>query len=579
MASLATAMQPVRSGLLVACMATVALMVATIYYPALDNGFHFDDIGNIVETTALHIPAVSVDAIAQAVRESALPNRPLPNALFAIDWWRGGGDPGPFQQTNVAIHVLCSIAVFGLLILLLRVDSAHTQRPRLLPSIALICAAAWALHPIQLQAVTYIVQRMASMAALFFVLAVCAYIAARRAPSPTGRIGWALLCLSSGLCAVYSKENALMLPAVLILAEYGLCRPGQPSFRYWFDRYLWLAVFLAIAYVIADLLFLEGPLRVRSEYVYIKRDFTLEERLLTQPRVVLFHLGQMLWPLPDRFSLEHDFAISRDLFSPPTTIAAIAALFLWTIAGFATLFSRRNRVVGFLLLFPLATLIPESSFHGLEMVFEHRMYLPSVALLGLSAVFMQRAIVDGRMQPRTLYLGAALVVGALAASTSARIPEWRDEVTLGRANVRTAPHSARAWLNYGTALQARGDREQSRQALLRGVELAGDNRILLEVGAVALAEMNYRAEAIPILQRLQELNRRVPFVRLQRLLGDLLLSCADPDGAEQAWRIALRISPDNASILQRLASLDRSSSLADAAPGCRPDPATRSKSP
>lgn len=548
----------------------LTVVVAGFYLGTLDNGFHLDDFRNFAMVDALHLEHFSLATLRDALPQAILPQRVLPNATLIFDWWRGGGATEPFQQTNLLIHILSSIAVYWFVVTILAIDDSTRDAPAWRSAIALFAAAAWALHPIQVQAVTYVVQRMASMVALFFIVSVIAYVQGRLSHSLARRLGWFSLALLAGYCAMLSKENALMLPPVLLLAEYGLCRSGGPQFRHWIDRYLWLAVVLVAVYILLDLFVLEGPVRVKMNFAYIYRDFTMEERILTQPRVILFHLGQMLWPLPERFSLEHDFEISRGLLSPPSTLAAMLFIAAWLAAGLRALFSANQRVIGFLLVFPLVAMIPENTVHGLEMVFEHRMYLPSVGLFAAGAVLVARALRSRRSHVPSAAAAACAVVVALGIATFLRLPEWRDEISLGRANIRNAPTYWRPWMSYGIALQHNGEFDAARDALAHGVSLAGNDRNALEIAAHADSEMGYLGDAIGLLRRLQDLNENTPYVRQQRLLGRLLIRCGDFDGARHALHIAQTSAPWDTETLDMLKQLDSMPSAGPADQACRP---------
>jgi hypothetical protein len=144
-------------------------LVAFAYRDAPKNVFHFDDGLNISRHPPIMIERLTAESVLNAGRESFLPSRPLPSMTFAIDWWRGNGSPKAFQQTNVAIHAASSLVIFALLFTVL-LRTGHSESIAGLA--AFIAAALWACHPIHVQAVTYIVQRMASMAAFFTVLTV-----------------------------------------------------------------------------------------------------------------------------------------------------------------------------------------------------------------------------------------------------------------------------------------------------------------------------------------------------------------------------------------------------------------------
>lgn len=474
--------------------ALVSLLIALVfvaYHAAPQNGFHLDDADNIVRHGAIHMTEFGIDPLVRAATDGFLPRRALPNLSFAVDWWRGDGSPAAFQLTNVLLHALAAVAVLALLHQALVRHGVGTIDSWIASTLA---AAAWAAHPVQVQAVTYIVQRMASMAALFMLLAVWAYVRGRLAARP------AKWYASSGIAtaaALLSKENASILPALFLLAEYTLCRTPDERIKHRFDRVL-LALPVAIAlYAVIDLA-LEGPLWRYVTPGYETRDFTLAERLMTQPRVLAFHLGQILWPLPGRFSIEHDFALSTSPWEPWTTLPAIAGLAVWVGGGIWLALRSRAPVAGFFVLWVPATLLVESSVIPLEMVFEHRMYLPSVGLAGLLALALSRVMTSPRRAAATTAVTALVV--ALLAATLVRVPVWRTPLSLSESAATHAPRSARTWTNLGTHYEAAGRSVEAVASYSRAIALRPEHSIAYlnrgashaKNGRPADAEADYR---------------------------------------------------------------------------------------
>lgn len=420
----------------------ITLLIAITYREAPNNGYHLDDHRNIVRHSPLLITELTVGNVIDAGREAYLPNRPFPSMTFAIDWWRGGGSARPFQWTNIAIHAATAISVFGLLLMVL----GRLRCPPWIVGVgSLVGALLWACHPIQIQGVTYIVQRMASMAALFTVLTVVLYMLGRG----TGQLGrrWLYFVLA-GLCwtlGMVSKETAAIAPFLILLTEYGVLRHGQPIVRQKIDRLMLSMPVLVACLIVLDLLSGAGPLSAAFLPGYEHRDFTLAERLLTQPRVIGFHFSQILWPLPGRFSLEHGFLVSTGLLTPVSTLFALLGVIAWCALGVWLLFRATSRVLGFFLLWVPATLVIESTFVPLEIVFEHRMYLPSIGLAGLAGMAVCRVLHRiPRFAPLTLMACMAIVVLLMAASGQ-QIPVWKNNLSLAENSVKHAPNSGRAW--------------------------------------------------------------------------------------------------------------------------------------
>jgi tetratricopeptide (TPR) repeat protein len=455
----------------------LVLLVAAAYWGAPQNGFHFDDLANIVLHRPLHPQAASLAEFARATREALLPTRPLANLTLAIDWWRGGGEARVFQITNVALHAAAALAVFGLLLALLRRAAAARRdggdAGSAIPLAAGLGAALWALHPIQVQAVTYVVQRMTVLAALFVVLALLCYLRGRFTAGPA-RVAWLGL---SGLCVllgVWSKENALIAPVLLLAAELSVVRGLRPLPAGRLDGLLIGVPVLIVLWLVLDLAAFHGPVWEWAQHQVQGRSFTLAERLRSQPGVIAFHLSQIAWPLPDRFSVEHEWPLNLPWHAPQVA-GGFALLATWLAAGVWFVFRPRHRVLGFLLLWAPITLAIESSFVPLEIIFEHRMYLPSIGLAGLAALgFAAACSAPARHSALAAGIAAvatAVVLGLLLLATRERVSHWRDGASLYEQAVKHAPNSARVWNQLGLGYEARGRARDALRAYDRAIEL------------------------------------------------------------------------------------------------------------
>lgn len=481
---------------LISCCLALLVLLAIAYQQAPGNDFHFDDRDNIVEHKPVHMEQFSMAGLLTAWQQPFLAGRPLASLTFAVDWWRGGGTPQPFLWTNLLLHGLTALAVFALLRLALKCAGRQGAWP---DAAAALAAALWLAHPIQVQAVAYIVQRMALLAALFTLLSVFGYVRGRLA----GRhgMGWYVAALVAFAAGVSSKENAWITPALWWLAEFGLLRAHGPLLRNAFDRLLFGLPLLLLLLVVLDFASGQGPLAQRFLPGYEARSFTFVERLLTQPRVLLLHVSQLLWPLPDRFSVEHAITLSRGLLDPPVTLAALAALFGWCLAGLAALWRERLRVVGFCMLWLPLTLAIESSVVPLEMVFEHRMYLPTVGLAGMLALGLASL---GRWR-RSAALLVLLAVLGLAWSTQQRVLVWRSDLTLYADALLHTPDSARALSGHGQALLEQGRFAEAEPELRRAIALDPTQAEAMDKLAVILLDRGDLTGADRLLRRALEL--------------------------------------------------------------------------
>jgi tetratricopeptide (TPR) repeat protein len=437
----------------------VLLLLACLIFPAYSNTFHspwiLDDYQNILDDTSIHFTNLDGDSLWKPIKAAMLGerlNRPLARLTFALNWYCGGSETRGYHLVNISIHVLCAFFIFLTLMALQRTSKGHTGRcdPYL---VSLLAAALWAVNPVQTQAVTYIVQRMAALASLFYVLGIYAYIQGRLSVSMAGRITGVGGCLACFFLGVASKENAVMLPLALGLVEVLFLQDNRPRMsqrRWWFFS---IATVAAVVLLIGFWLVL--PHRVFSVFNYDSRHFNLGERLLTQPRIILFYLSLLFYPTPFRLSFEHDVVLSTSFLQPWTTLPSIVILLALLILAVAK--AKDWPYVSFAILFFFINHVVESSVIPLELVFEHRNYLPSMFLFVPIAYGLGCMLESYRKQKRGMHavlsVFTALVITFLGIGTFVRNQAWESPYSLWADAARKAPASSRP-LAYVALLQA-----------------------------------------------------------------------------------------------------------------------------
>ncbi len=540
----------------VAVLAGALLVTAWAYAPALRAGFVLDDAPNIIEAPGVHWTSISGRWVRALVEATPNPRRVVANLTLALNYLAGGLDPHGYHVVNLAIHLLMGPALLWLAMVYLRRTAPAVERDGGMPPAvaAGLATALFLLHPLGTQAVTYVVQRMASLAALFCVLSMAAYLEARGLPAGRRRLAVAALSVVSWLLALGSKENAVLLP--LVLATYEVTVHGGEWRRRWREmpaarrRAAVVAGPLVVAAGVAALWRAMGPGTVGLLHRWPNRDYDGLERMLTQLRVQLEYLGLLLWPSPGRLALEHEVTVSRGLLDPPATLAAAV---VWAgIVVAAVALARRRPRYGFPLLAYLEWHLLEAGPLNLELMFEHRMYLPMTALVLLVAVVLAEM---PRRWWRAAAVAAVVAAAALAGATRARNEVWADPVALRWDTARKAPGTFRPWFNLGTYLGVHGRPLEAIAPLKRAVELAPDSswahnqlgaayndagladRALEEFReAVRLDPQN--AEAVyNLAQALERRGEMEEAVRLYRRF----LRVAPPELAEVARRVAARL--------------------------------------
>jgi len=538
----------------------LGLLVATIYANTLRVPYFFDDSFNIRDNPHIRLKDLSFRSLLKAGIESPAANRPAAYISFGLNYYVGGADVLGYHLVNIVIHMITGLLLYFLMKTTLLLSGSTTgdfsgsklasagSEPargwRLLDAsvVSFWAAALWLVHPVQTQSVTYIVQRMNSMAALFFVLSLLLYargrISQQRRSGSSRRSSihpsvWFGGSLIGGLLAFGSKEIAGTLPFFIFLYEWYFF---QDLSRSWLKRNLICAVLILSVFFVVFFAYLGSNPFDKILDTYATRDFTLGQRVLTEFRVVIFYLSLLLWPHPSRLNLEHDFALSTSLFDPMTTVMSVGA-----VGGMLALgiyLAPRQRVLSFCLLWFLGNLVIESSVIGLELVFEHRLYMPSMFLI-LAAVMLFCQFVRHRWLQAAL-LGMAVMVGAFG--TYERNKVWQDEVGFYRDCVQKSPHKARVHDALGGALFDRGRAREAIEHYTESLRLDPDYASAHYNLGVALAEKGDANQAIMHYREALRINPKDAAVLTN--LGIEMYLLGKVDDALDQYSKALKIDPD-----------------------------------
>ncbi len=422
----------------------IFVLVAICYGNTLHSSWHFDDYSNILENPRVHLETLDIESIVGTFFSGADQKlyRPLTCFSFALNWYFGKDNVFGYRIVNISIHFFSACVLFLAFNLLSRAPKTNDTFKKNACSISLLAAAVWAVHPIQTQAVTYVVQRMAAMAALFYVAGIFFYLKARFADLEWKRALFYSCCAISWLFAILSKENAAVMPLSIFLVEIVFFSDIRTVFRY-----KKTIVFLCSVSATAVLYLLLTDKLQSTLKLYDARPFTLVERLLTEPRVVLQYFSQLFYPVDSRFSFEHDIEISKSLFSPWETFPAIAinvTLILWAVFRI-----EKTPVLSFAILFFYINHLVESSIIPLELIFEHRNYLPSMFLFLPVSIGLFRLLDRLKKSNRILWsiahVSVILVLMSLCVGTLARNRVWKTEKELWEDVYMKYPELARPY--------------------------------------------------------------------------------------------------------------------------------------
>lgn len=460
----------------------VVLAVLVAYHGTFTAPFLFDDTA-ILENDALH---------ALDWRTVVGTTRPLVQLSFALNWVAGREAVVGYHVVNLLVHALAALALYGI--------AARSLRN---PDTALVIALVWALHPLQTESVTYVVQRAESLMGLWYLLTLyCVIRGATAAPPSRAWYGAAVAACALGML---SKPGMVTAPLVVLLYDRAFLA-GSVADAWRARRGVYLG--LASTWLILAILLVGQEHESAATAGFTMHDVSLAEFARSQPGVILRYLLLVVWP--------HGLVLDYG-WRPAEGLAAIALPALVIAAGVgAVLFAFRRRTrLAFLVLAFLLTLLPSSSVIPIrDLAFEHRMYLPLAPLVALIVVGIDALIARLDLGPartrRLAVVAAAVAVTTLGALTIARNLDYRSAIGMWLDVTTKRPENARAFANLA-------------QAYLE--EQRADEAILAARNALRLEPTNADAQVH---------------------LGHALVSRGDQRGAEAAYAEAIRLQPAHA---------------------------------
>ncbi|SEM29444.1 Tfp pilus assembly protein PilF [Syntrophus gentianae] len=441
------------------------LCLLLIYGNSFHGEWHFDDFDNIVANQNVHLSSLTSQEIQKTFYFRGEMSRPFSYLSFALNYFWGGTDVFGYHLVNFGIHGLTAFFLFLLIQRTLCLPLLSASYGKVSYDIALMASFLWAASPVQVPAVSMIVQRMASMAGLFYVLCLYFYLLGRTGNPDRKKVFYFVLSGFFALLSFGTKENTAILPAILFIYDLILI---QGVNRQTLKKNLPFVVFPLVVLLVLSLFYLDFSSLMEG---YRNRPFSLEERLLTEPRVLIFYLSLLFYPVNSRLALLHDFEISRSLFEPWTTFPAILAFILLNAVAF--LLVRRKPLIAFCILFFFLNHLIEASIIPLELIFEHRNYVPSLFLFVPAALLISK-VLETVSYPKILRLATVIsfvwILILFGYTVFARNGVMARDVTLWLDNGLKYPHLsivhvniAKNYLDNGLPQEALGELHRALQ--------------------------------------------------------------------------------------------------------------------
>ncbi len=529
----------------------LVVLGAAIYSNTLRSPFVFDDGPSITRNPAI----TDLDNFfINSTGYDKYPTRFLGLLTFALNYRIGGLDPFGYHVVNILIHILNSLLVYFVAAGIFRspflgkVSSGETSR-----GVSFAAAVLFLVHPVQTEAVTFIVQRLTSLAAMFSLASLHLYARYAGSENPRswgGRAGYALSVLSC-LAAMKTKEITFVLPVIISLYDLFFLEGSARKRILRLSPYL-----LAMAVIPLSLVNVSEPLGTLLSSVgsvtRVQTDLPRWDYLLTQISVVATYVRLLF--LPVNQNLDYDYPTYHSLLTPRVALSGLFLLLLFGVAAWAYLRSKReggaeHRVISFGIVWFFISLSVESSLIPIvDVCFEHRLYLPSVG--AFLSVAMAGSMVLRRRDRKVRAGALVLAVAALSVATYQRNSVWKDDLTLWRDTVAKSPGKARPHYNLGNSLYMRGRVKEAigeYRSAIRVDPVYADAHLNLGVAYAFLGVVEGAQDALEEAVRLKPNDAETRYN-----LGLLYSNKGWNDRAIVQYEKALSLKPGSAKILNNL---------------------------
>ncbi|MFC1813467.1 tetratricopeptide repeat protein [Thermodesulfobacteriota bacterium] len=538
-----------------------------VYSNSLDSPFVFDDILRIKDNPHVRLTHFSLEKLSNAAfKKPSARNRPVGNIAFALNYYFHQYNLKGYHAVNIIIHILTGILLFYFINTTLSITAPQPVDSRIQESLTPAFAAFWAalvwlVNPVHTQSVTYIVQRLNSMAAMFYLLSFLFYVKGRihqikratqtsqsktATPSKPGAAPDNRITVSGfyfiGSCltwilALGCKQTSATLPFFIFLYEWYFFHNLN---RDWLKRHLKYFSGVILLFGLISMIYTGfNPLKkIISSPLYAFNNFTFAQRVLTQPRVVIYYLSLIFYPHPSRLNLDYDFPLSFSLIDPVTTLLSLFAII--GLVAFAFYVAKKERLISFCILWYFGNLVIESSIIPLALIYEHRTYLPSMLVCLMLIMLAVRYI-----KPKWLTIGIlCAVVMICAVWTYERNRVWGSSVTLWEDCAKKSPNKAQPHNNLGIALAKEERLAESIRHYSIALDLKPDHAKAHNNLGIVLQKLGRIDESIRHYSKALEINP--DYAEAHNNLGTALAEQGRLDDAIRHYSEALLPRPDYA---------------------------------
>jgi tetratricopeptide (TPR) repeat protein len=535
--------------------AFLSLFATALYFNSLNNTFIFDDFAMIVENPFIqHLEDIPLFLKGLTVFTNWY--RALPTLTFAINYHFHGINTFGYHIVNLIIHILSGILVylisrhlFGLVSTENQAFETRGKRGRKKIDLsALFTALIFVSHPVQVNTVTYIVQRYEGLSSFFYLLSFFLFIKMSLSQGTAKKsyfIGTGIIFLF----VVFSKETGFTLPIILILFDLlFICRN-------------WIAIkkrLMIYVGIFSPLLLFFFFLMRGGLFEILSREkhfWTPWQNLLTQSNVIIQYMKLLLLPLPQWLNIDHDFPLSKSLFQYPTFISVAVILCLLILA---VILIKRNKLISFAIFFFFIFLAPTSTLIPIwDIMVEYRLYLPllSYALILTLGLHYLHKVLASRYSPKisyTIIYGVSiLILASYSLETIERNKIFSNELTLWSDALEKSPDKLRTKINAVSAFHRYGRHDEAIAVALEALKKDPHNPEMynkLGISYMYKGEYDKAIEALRTSIQMDSDNAKP-----RNNLGVVYLAMKEFDQAIAEFKQALSINPRYAEAYNNLA--------------------------
>jgi Flp pilus assembly protein TadD len=418
---------------------SVVFLGMIIYSNSFDCSFQFDDKHNILTNGVIR----SLTDLKAIWDLSSL--RFVPFYSFAINYHFGKFDVGGYHLVNLIIHLINSGLVMWLTSLLFSSPGLKDHPvAKHKNSISFLMALLFVSHPLATGSVTYIVQRMASMVAMFYFLSIGLYMKARLSETKSKYLLFAGSSVFA-ILAFLSKENSFTLPIAIVLIELLILNSKKIAINIKDYRVIGATlVFLILGFFVMTKL----PLEILKPILPSKYNFqtiTSENYFYTQLGVILKYIQLLIFPINQ--NIDHDITLSNSFFEIKPILSSLVLLSLIAIALFNF---DKNKIISFGILWFFITISIESSFIPInDLAFEHRTYIPSFGFFLILTCGAYQLFWDKHKNTVVFLFTSLILVNSVLSYNRNKV--WKDEISLWSDAAKKSPNKVRPFLNRGYA--------------------------------------------------------------------------------------------------------------------------------